>query len=184
MYNKAELIQALEKSFDDFAAFIVPLSPEQYENTPSGKWSAQQQLDHLTRAVRPINFAMRLPKFLPRLLFGKPKRVGYTYDEVVQKYRSKLQAGAKASGPYIPSSSKSEKRGRALQLFEQQKYGLLRIVEKWTENDLDTCSLPHPIIGKITMREMLFFTIYHIQHHLKDLQKQHEQQGRHKFAPI
>jgi hypothetical protein len=25
--------------------------------------------------------------------------------------------------------------------------------------------LPHPLLGKITIREMLYFTAYHVQHH-------------------
>jgi len=25
--------------------------------------------------------------------------------------------------------------------------------------------LPHPLLGKVTVREMLYFTIHHVQHH-------------------
>lgn len=38
-------------------------------------------------------------------------------------------------------------------------------VDSWTEQDLDTVLLPHPLLGKLTVREMLYFTIYHAQHH-------------------
>jgi len=34
------------------------------------------------------------------------------------------------------------------------------------EDDLDRVMLPHPLLGKLTLREMLFFTIYHVEHHL------------------
>jgi hypothetical protein len=36
----------------------------------------------------------------------------------------------------------------------------------WSEDDLDNHRLPHPLLGKLTVREMLFFTLYHIQHHM------------------
>jgi hypothetical protein len=42
---------------------------------------------------------------------------------------------------------------------------LARALEHWTEMDLDRCRLPHPLLGKITVREMLFFTLYHYEHH-------------------
>ena len=38
---------------------------------------------------------------------------------------------------------------------------------KLDEEDLDNYILPHPLIGKTTIREMLYFTIYHVQHHHK-----------------
>ena len=35
------------------------------------------------------------------------------------------------------------------------------------KKQLDHYLLPHPLLGKITLREMLFFSAYHIQHHTK-----------------
>jgi len=40
-------------------------------------------------------------------------------------------------------------------------------LDKFTENELDRYILPHLLLGKLTLREMLFFTIYHIEHHEK-----------------
>ena len=48
-------------------------------------------------------------------------------------------------------------------------------IDSFSEKDLDNYILPHPLLGKLTIREMLFFTIYHVQHHevltLKNLGK-------------
>jgi hypothetical protein len=35
----------------------------------------------------------------------------------------------------------------------------------FTEEDLDSYCLPHPLLGNLTMREMLYNAIYHVQHH-------------------
>ena len=42
-------------------------------------------------------------------------------------------------------------------------------IERLSEQDLDKYMLPHPLIGKISIREMLYFTIYHVQHHHKSV---------------
>ena len=42
-------------------------------------------------------------------------------------------------------------------------------IEKISEEDLDYYLLPHPILGKLTLREMLYFTIYHVKHHEKQI---------------
>jgi uncharacterized damage-inducible protein DinB len=39
------------------------------------------------------------------------------------------------------------------------------VIDAWEEDQLDEAQLPHPIIGKITVREMLFFTIHHNLRH-------------------
>jgi len=36
----------------------------------------------------------------------------------------------------------------------------------WSELQMDRIRLPHPVLGKLSVREMLFFTLYHNQHHL------------------
>jgi hypothetical protein len=40
-----------------------------------------------------------------------------------------------------------------------------RRVVSWSEIDLDRYRLPHPLLGKLTVREMLFFTLQHLAHH-------------------
>jgi hypothetical protein len=39
----------------------------------------------------------------------------------------------------------------------------------WGEGSLDRCRLPHPLLGKLTVREMLFFTLYHNLHHVQNV---------------
>ena len=38
-------------------------------------------------------------------------------------------------------------------------------IEKWSEEQLDEFVLPHPLLGKVTTREMLYFTIHHAGDH-------------------
>jgi hypothetical protein len=40
------------------------------------------------------------------------------------------------------------------------------IDKKWADSQLDQYIVPHPLLGKITLRELCYFTIYHTYHHL------------------
>jgi len=42
---------------------------------------------------------------------------------------------------------------------------LIAKISNWKDEDLDHFLLPHPLLGKITLREMLYFTDFHILHH-------------------
>lgn len=38
-------------------------------------------------------------------------------------------------------------------------------VDIFEEEDLETLLIPHPMLGKITLKEMLYNAAYHVQHH-------------------
>jgi hypothetical protein len=56
-----------------------------------------------------------------------------------------------------------------LNFWNSTQKKMISLIEKTKEEDLDIYLIPHPIIGKITLREFLYFTIYHIEHHLNSM---------------
>lgn len=88
---------------------------------------------------------------------------------MVAKYKSKLTAGGRASGPFIPPVITFERKDDLIKKYERHKKKLTAKIEKQKEVDLDKYILPHPLLGKVTLREMLFFTIHHNEHHLESL---------------
>lgn len=165
--DKSQIISALSEKIDAFTNYISPLNEEQFEATRGGKWSAGQNLDHLIRAIKPLQLAYGLPKFALAILFGKTNRPSRNYDELVTKYKTKLAAGGKASGPFIPPTIGFGKKDELIKKYSLQKQKLISKIEKKSETDLDTYILPHPLLGKVTLREMLFFTIHHNEHHVE-----------------
>jgi len=166
LHTKPQIITALNEKVDAFNSYILSLTKEQFEATPHGKWSAGQNLDHLIRSIKPLQLAYGLPKFALTILFGKTNRPSRTYNEVVTKYKTKLAAGGKASKPFIPPTINFQKKQDLIKKYAEQKLKLITKIEKQSESALDKYILPHPLLGKVTLREMLYFTIHHNQHHL------------------
>jgi hypothetical protein len=138
--------------------------------TPDGEaWSASENLDHLIRSQKPIAIALKLPRLTVRAMFGSADQPSRSYEAVCEVYRAKLAEGAVASGRYIPNSQAPDDSQAAksdlLTRFSKVSADLVSAVERWTETDLDEYLLPHPLIGKLTVREMLYFTIYHNLRH-------------------
>lgn len=167
IHDKPAIISALNEKVDAFNNYITPLSKEQFEATPNNKWSAGQNLDHLIRAIKPLQTAYGLPKIALRIMFGRTNRPSKTFDELVAKYKAKLAAGGRASGPFIPPFISFEKKDELIKKYTSQKQKLIAKVESQSEKDLDIYILPHPLLGKVTLREMLYFTIHHNEHHLE-----------------
>jgi len=167
IYTKQEIAFALNEKVNAFNNYILPMSKEQFEVTPGGKWSAGQNLYHLILAIKPLQLAYSLPKFILKTMFGKANRPSKTYDELVAKYKKKLLEGGRASAPFVPPAISFEQKDALIKKYVQHKERLSRKIEKQNEEDLDRYILPHPLLGKLTLREMLFFTVHHNEHHLE-----------------
>lgn len=174
--NKTQLAELLRSKHNIFIENIRLLSDSDFELSHSGKWSAGQQLDHIVRSTGPVNMAFALPGFLLRLLFGKANRPSRSYDALVEKYHAKLALGGKASGHFIPKSISADQRNQLIKKLEHIILSLVKKSENYSEDQLDKLLLPHPLLGKLTFREMLYFTIYHVQHHHNQVIKNLEHQ--------
>jgi hypothetical protein len=171
IYSQKDIQAALVDQAKQFDAYIKPMEAMAFENMPGGKWSAGQHLDHLVRSIKPVNLALTLPGFILKYKFGTNNRADRTYDELAQRYHEKLQAGGIASGEFVPPPIGIQLKDRTLSTFVKQYEKLGRKALTMSDSKLDTLLVPHPLLGKVTLREILFFTIFHTQVHLDILKK-------------
>lgn len=130
------------------------------------KWTVGQHAYHLIQSTEPLNQALALPKMAIRGLFGKKnKRPERSYPELVQYYQGKLSQGGKAPSKFEPPLVTNEQKPEILNKLSRELQKLEKNLHKWDENQMGIYLLPHPLMGKLTVREMLFFTIYHTSHH-------------------
>lgn len=168
--TKTDLISALKDSIQRAENWFSEIPASDFFTRQGEIWSPSDNVDHLIKAVKPIIKALRLPKFTLHTMFGKPEKPSMTYEELCQIYRDELAKGAQASGRFLPNqespgeNADTQKR-ELLEQWSNASAELVSIVEILDENELDQYLLPHPILGKLTIREMLFFTIYHNLRH-------------------
>lgn len=163
--TKPQIIQLLQEKHHAFIAYIQTLSDEELLYAPADKWTAAQQLDHIHKSIKPLTQAMGYPNFVPRLLFGKANRPSKTYEELINRYNEKLLLGGRASGRFVPPTIAASQKDELIKLIVASVKNLCTRIEKFSETELDNLILPHPLLGKITIREMLYFTAYHVEHH-------------------
>jgi len=144
----------------DAAEFFAPLGDA---------WSPADNVRHLVKSNRPVARALRLPKLLLLLRFGPSGGRSRRYDEVVALYRAALAGGATA-GRFAPRPlAAAERTPAARERFVAELAATLDEVAaalaSWSERALDRLRLPHPALGKLTVREIVLFTAYHNVHH-------------------
>jgi len=165
--TKQEIQSALQTYHGHFISYIADLRDENYLFSIPEKWSAGQQLDHIYKSVLPLTLALLVPSWALKLWIGKANRPSKSYEDLVTKYQQKLSEGGAAPVRFTPEKATLKKKHVLIDKLTKVVQILVGRLEKYTESDLDTLILPHPLLGKITLREMMYFTIYHVQHHQK-----------------
>lgn len=146
---------------------------EFFQPPPDGGWSPAENVEHLIKTTVPVTRALSMPRIVLRLLFGRARIPSRTFFEVRAAYRAVLADGAQAGsyGPKAraPIDDEAAARQRLLNRWQTLLPQLTEAIGGWSEASLDRYRLPHPLLGKLTLREMLFFTLYHVSHHAENV---------------
>ncbi len=162
-----EIIHRSQQAFTQVKEYMEAMPDDSFFTRPLNKWSPAQHLLHLTISTRSATAAYALPGWMVRLIGGKPVP-GYGYDELVDRYLHALSNGGKATGRYIPReiSPESGKIKWLIKWDQATRLYLEALQRQRTDEKLDRYAVRHPLLGKICLRDLCYFTLYHTGHHL------------------
>ena len=171
--SQVDIVSALEQLRTEGLRFWATLAPDRFA-TPFGEaWSPADNLRHLIKSTTPVARALAVPAETLQTMFGVAEGPSASYVGLRDRYRSLLVGGVDA-GEFAPSKIDVPADHAAWQ-FElvsecaEALKDLATVAARWNEGDLDTYRLPHPLLGMLTVREMLLFTIYHYSHHRENV---------------
>jgi hypothetical protein len=133
-------------------------------------WSPADNVRHLTKSIRAVNVGLRLPRWVLWIAFRSPMAPSRDYDAMRETYLARLAQGADA-GRFAPARRPAtpdpeRERQRIMNIHRVVIEELVTHTLRWPDRALDRRRLPHPLLGPLTVREMLFFTLYHNRHHV------------------
>lgn len=172
--NKSDLIDFLQKGFEEVTS-LANVTPQNalYFKPEATVWSAAENVQHLTQSVQPLNRLFGRPKSYMAEKWGTAQHPSRSYKGLIAVYLTALGAGASAvtaPGAFVPLAVPTE-TAALLDDFRQANDALVAHLSGWTEEELDTYRIPHPLMGPLTVREMLLFTAYHTRHHFEIMEK-------------
>lgn len=176
LYKKAELNQKLDESFQDVISWLANHS-EEHINTiliPE-KWTAAQHVFHLVKTTKAVSKGLKMPKLGLRGMFGLNNRDEKSYEQIAEKYqKGLLENNIKSPPEYSSEPGRTFTMEEITTRFMDELTNLKSALEKWKEDDLSKYVLPHPVVGKLTIREFIGWVTYHNYHHLNILKNQYE----------
>lgn len=176
-HTQNEIIQQLETISAGITNSVQHMSVTQFTTGTDHSWSAENYLKHLLLSIKPLAKAIHFPTEQLQKMFGLSERASRTYAEVVSAYKKRLDEGIRAEDftPVTPTVYRfpdgvSDHHAYLLQSWQDANIKLINRIVSIREDELDSLQMPHPAIGTITLREILFFTIYHNNLHWRDIQ--------------
>ena len=161
--TQSDILGALESNAATIARLFSDLPDARLFIGDSDRWGPAHHLVHLTRTSLAIQRGLRSGTLPP----CAAKRLR-TYAEVRD-----AATGSLASTPKdrllemgrVVALEPGATREDLVRAFTSASADLRAAAAAWDERDLDRYAMRHPLIGELSVREMLFFCIVHERHH-------------------
>jgi len=173
--QKEAIIEKLETVHNNLYQWLETHDEEKWTSGPDDKWTTGQHALHLLQSIKALNTAMSLPKVLLKFKFGKSNRNVRDFNTVVNRYNQRL---AEVNGATYGPSQKMK-----VPTIKDKNYIIDRLIAenkklqykttKWSDKQLDNYILPHPLMGKMPVREIVMWTAHHVDHHLNTLKEKY-----------
>lgn len=166
--EKIDIIEALESQHQKLFDWLENHPNEKWILGPENKWTTGQHILHLVNSGKMLNKALSYPKFLLRRKFGTSNRDSRSYSEVAKRYEERLsenQEKAKTFNQHLKTPSLKERK-HVISALQIQNKKLQYKTKKLKDKHLDTLLLPHPLMGRMTLREIIMWSAHHTEHHL------------------
>jgi hypothetical protein len=173
--DKKSIVEILEEKHQKLLDWLAATDDDLWTKGPENRWTSGQHILHLAQSSELLNKALRYPKFLIRYKFGTSNRPSRSYDQVAKRYEERLVESQEKAKKYnsnlrIPTPKEKRELMDDLQILNKKlQYKTRRLKDK----HLDTLLLPHPLMGKMTLREIIMWTAHHTDHHLEILKKEY-----------
>lgn len=171
--DKHDIADLLEEKHSALFSWLEEHPLEKWETGPTDKWTTGQHILHLVNSLELLNKALSYPKFILKYKFGVCHRETRDYETVAKKYQQKLEENQDRARNFNQKLKKPsiKERERLLTTYQIQQKKLQYKTKKISNKNLNALVIPHPLMGKMTIREIIMWTAHHTEHHLTTLQK-------------
>ncbi|MFT6066678.1 MAG: hypothetical protein ACJAYY_000884 [Paraglaciecola sp.] len=169
--DKIEITDLLEAKHKELFMWLEIQPADNWEKGPEEKWTTGQHIQHLVDSLQLLNNALSYPRFFLKHKFGICNRPPRDYETIAKKYQQKLIDTKDRTKKFNQKLKRPtlQQRERLLTRFQIQQKKLQYKTKRISEKNLDILVIPHPLMGKMTIREIIMWTSYHTEHHTETL---------------
>ena len=173
--QKESISSLLSENEDKLREIFISHDASLWVSGPQGKWTAGQHVVHLVQSSQALLRVLKLPKFFIKWKFGTCNRPTRSFDEVKERYEQKLSAAGTVISPFSVNMPQITIGDKPFWLDKLSKLNanLNKVILGLSEKHLDGLVIPHPLMGKLTIREILMWNAHHLEHHTRILKQKY-----------
>jgi hypothetical protein len=168
--TRQQTSERFKKNHQLFLEYIESLSEIEFLQSQDHKWTPGQQLAHVSMCLEPLAQVLQ-DKQVIESKFGRTKRKSISYNAVITNYKVALEKGGKAPERFVPEEIAWNRREEFMVAIRENVKKIIQSMGNYTDVDLDSLVLPHPLLGNLTIREMLYLMAYHVSHHQESMKE-------------
>lgn len=175
MHNKSEIIGALQTQKLEIPAFLSSIEAKKFFDGSSENWSIGHHVQHITSAVNRVGQGLLsagvLPKREPATASRDFTTMRETYLETLKNMPSETlrQLGSRVT--LEEHQDLDAYKTQLISSFANAIENFNTALEGFIETNLEQLAMPHPVMGLLSSREMVFFTVFHNTHHQNGIQR-------------
>jgi DinB superfamily len=166
MSTKTDLQDRLKTATADCLNATASVSDAVFFDNSNGKWSIAENLIHLAIVAKRFGSTFTMPK--EQLAnFGLATQPSRPFDGILAAYMKALEGMAVAPKAFVAVQTADDTRTSVIERYNNAHNILGANLMTFSEEELDKYQVPHPLLGLLTMREMMDFIVFHLGHHQK-----------------
>ncbi len=175
MHDKSELIAALQTQKLEIPALLSSIPTKQFFDGSSEHWSAGHHVQHITSAVNRVAQGLLNASVLPK---REPATASRDFATLHETYLATLkntpsetlrQLGSRVTLKEFENSDAY--KTQLISSFVSAISNFNTALENFDEANLEQLGMPHPVMGLLSSREMVFFIVFHNTHHQNGIAK-------------
>ncbi len=167
--NKSQIIIDLNTAHSEFWETAIQLPNPTI--SVNDKWSVCQNVQHITIGLIRLSNYLALPKASIKSNFGLSERASANFETCIKMFGNALENDIKTTDAFMPEINLEASIEELVSQGKDSLVAFISNLQNWSEEELEMYNCPHPVFGKVTVREILYFTIYHVQHHNETIKK-------------
>lgn len=162
----ADLRILLVGEADAFARMVMPLTEAEFTRQQNGRWSVSDTGQHLYLSARPVLRLLAGPRDV-FTQWGNAKGPSRTQDSIRTLYHQVLKKGIKAPAALSPRPEDvPADKATMLTRLTDTYLAIADQLADWSDEEMDRYQMPHPALGLLSVREMIYFIGIHTRHHI------------------
>ena len=167
-WNETTLKNNLISATETCLTLATSVPDTAFFDNSNGKWSIAENLMHLDVSAKRLAGAMSLSKADLIAKFGTATKPSRAYEDIPTIYYATANQRAIVAPPAFSALQTAETtRTSVVEGYSKAHAFLVAALANFTDEELEKCQIPHPLLGLLTVREMIYFTVFHIGHHQK-----------------